>query len=218
MFKKILDNTSPKSAANKFRKERFRYFTELIRNDTLPIRILDIGGTENFWVQMGFYANENYQITVLNIDVHQAHTKENLTFVHGDARDLSQFGDKKFDIVFSNSVIEHIPFETGRKQMAAEIIRTGKKYFVQTPNYYFPFEPHFLFPCFQFLPKAIKILMLRSFNMGWFKKCGSREEAEELLSVNKLLKLNELRTYFPDSRIIRERFLFMTKSYIFVYP
>ena len=216
MFKKILDNTSPDSTANKFRRKRFRYFTELIQNDPLPVKILDVGGTENFWVQMGYYANKNYQITVLNIDVQQTHTKENLTFVHGDAADLSKFGDKEFDIVFSNSVIEHIPMNTERRKMANEIIRTGKKYFVQTPNYYFPFDPHFLFPCFQFLPNLLQILMLKNFNMGWFKKCGSAAEAESLLESNRLLKCAELRSYIPAATIISEKFMLMTKSYIAV--
>jgi ubiquinone/menaquinone biosynthesis C-methylase UbiE len=214
LFKKILDNTSPNSTANKFRRKRFRYFTELLQNDPLPVKILDVGGTENFWVQMGIYANKNYLITVLNIDVQQTLTKENLTFIQGNAADLSKFGDKEFDIVFSNSVIEHIPKDTERQKMANEIIRTGKKYFVQTPNYFFPFEPHFLFPCFQFLPKFIKIFMLKNFNMGWFKKCGSAAETESLLETNRLLKFAELRSYFPAATIIHEKFMLMTKSLI----
>ena len=213
MFKKILDNTSSDSTANKFRKRRFHYFTELIKNDPLPVKILDVGGTENFWLQMGFYGNKNYQITVFNIDVQQTHTKENLTFIHGDAADLSRFGDKEFDIVFSNSVIEHIPKDTERRKMASEIIRTGKKYYVQTPNYYFPFEPHFLFPFFQFFPKALKVFMLMYFDMGWFTKCGGREEAAKLLEHNRLLKLSEFKAYFPHSQIIKEKFMFLTKSY-----
>ena len=214
MFKKILDNTSPTSTANAFRRKRFRYFTELIQNDPLPVKILDVGGTENFWLQMGYYANKNYQITVFNIDVQHSHTQENLTFIYGDAADLSQFGDKEFDIVFSNSVIEHIPKDTERRKMASEIIRTGKKYFVQTPNYYFPFEPHFLFPFFQFFPKALKVFMLMHFDMGWFTKCGSAAEAESLLETNRLLKCNELKSYFPAAAIIREKFMWMTKSLI----
>jgi len=214
MFSKILDNTRQSSLANKFRLKRFKYFTELIAPLPKPVKILDVGGTENFWLNMGLAGNHDYSITIFNITESDVSEKENMIFVIGDAADLSIFDNKCFDVVFSNSVIEHIPDKANRKKMADEIIRTGKKHFVQTPNYYFPFEPHFLFPFFQFMPQKLKILLLMKFNMGWFKKCSSRNGAIQLLEQNQLLKFNEFRSYFPDSRIIKERFLMMTKSFI----
>ncbi len=62
------------------------------------------------------------------------------------------FGDREFDIAFSNSVIEHVPPEL-QAAFAAEVSRVADRYFVQTPNRYFPIEPHYQLPLFQFLPR-----------------------------------------------------------------
>ena len=222
MFKKLLDNTNESSLANKFRQKRFKYFNELIHDLPYPINILDVGGTENFWRQMGIAGlqpckgNNDFKITILNVNEPELISKNSMKFIKGDAADLGIFADNSFDVVFSNSVIEHIPEPENRKKMALEIARVGKRFFVQTPNYYFPFEPHFLFPFFQFLPESFKLFLLKNFNMGWFKKCRDDNEAIELLKNNQLLKLNELKKYFPSGKIIREKFLFLNKSFIAV--
>lgn len=214
MFRKILDNTDPGSLANKFRRKRFLLFTEFIKDLERPVKILDIGGTENFWKQMGIYGNNDYLITILNLDEPDKTIDRNFEFVKGDALDLRHYNDKSFDVVFSNSVIEHIASIEDRQKMANEVIRTGKRYFVQTPNYYFPFEPHFLLPFFQYLPKFIKIWLLLHFDIGWFKKCSSKAEALKLLNSNRLLTIKELRTYFTNCKIIKEKYLIFTKSLI----
>ena len=111
-------------------------------------------------------------------------------------------------------MIEHIPLTKNRIKMADEIRRVGKKYFVQTPNYYFPFDPHFLFPCFQFFPVKFQVFLLMRFNMGWFKKCGSKETAISLLGNNSLLKQSEFTSYFPEAIVTKEKFLLLSKSFI----
>jgi hypothetical protein len=60
---------------------------------------------------------------------------------------MPQYRDKEFDIAFSNSVIEHVGNDLRIRQMADEVRRVGRNY-LQTPNYYFPLEPHFFFPFF----------------------------------------------------------------------
>lgn len=216
MFRRILDNTDTTSLANKFRRKRFEYFREFMKDTPFPISILDVGGTEDFWKQMGLADKTEYEITILNlnIDVPANARPGNFKYVKGDATELSEFGDKSFDVAFSNSVIEHIPSTAGRQKMADEIKRVGKKYFVQTPSYFFPFEPHFLFPCFQFFPHALQIYMLMKYNMGWFKKCGNKQEAIELLRNNSLLKKSEFKRYFTNCKIIKEKFLLLNKSFI----
>lgn len=214
MFKKILDNTDPNSLANKFRRKRFRYFKDFIKDLQLPISILDVGGTADFWRQMGLLDKTGFEITVLNINEPEVPALFNIKFIKGDAADLSEFGDKSFDVVFSNSVIEHIPLTENRFKMADEIRRVSKRYFVQTPNYYFPFDPHFLFPCFQFFPVRFQVFLLTRFNMGWFKKCGSNETAISLLENNSLLKQSEITSYFPDAIVFKEKFLLLSKSFI----
>jgi 2-polyprenyl-3-methyl-5-hydroxy-6-metoxy-1,4-benzoquinol methylase len=59
---------------------------------------------------------------------------------------------RSFDIVFSNSVIEHVGDAESQQQFAHEIARVGRAYWVQTPNRRFPVEPHLLTPFLHFLP------------------------------------------------------------------
>ena len=77
-------------------------------------------------------------------------------------------------MAFSNSVIEHIPPPL-QQDFANEISRVARRYFVQTPNRYFPIEPHYQFPFFQFLPRSLRQALNRRFTLGWQAK-GHWEE------------------------------------------
>lgn len=213
LLRKYADNSRSDSIVNKWRRKRFAAFLTLIADLPRPVRILDVGGTENFWIQMGFTDNTLADITILNIEPINT-TYKNFKFIKGDATDLGRFKDNEFDVVFSNSVIEHVGDISARRKMAAEIHRTGKRYFVQTPNYFFPIEPHFLFPFFQFLPHIIQIYLVMHFRLGWFVKSRSKLEAVELINSIHLLKKREVEELFPDGRIIKEKFLFITKSFM----
>ena len=125
---------------------------------------------------------------------------------------MRQFTDKQFDVVFSNSVIEHVGTYEDQTCMAREVQRVGKRYFIQTPNFYFPIEPHFLFPFFQFLPVAWKILLVERFNVRYRYK-----EIKEALSEARIIRMltkKELRQLFPGATLYEERFLGFVKSFI----
>jgi SAM-dependent methyltransferase len=213
LIRRYADNSNPKSISNKFRRKRFKLFKSFINGIEKPVKILDVGGTASFWIQMGFNDSDEAQITLLNIDA-QDISGTNFKAVIGDALNLTMFKDKEFDVVFSNSVIEHAGGLREQKKMANEILRTGKMYFVQTPNYYFPFEPHFLFPFFQFFPLWLKKSLLLKFNLGWYKKAHNKEEAEDIINSIKLLKKKDLALIFPNGKIFKEKFIFLTKSLI----
>ena len=205
------------SYATKLRLKRFELFLCLldsIRCDN--IRILDVGGTVLFWENMDFIKvcrDRNIELTILNI-MPQEPKYEFVKTVVGDARRLSGFPDKCFDIVFSNSVIEHVGTYSDQLAMAQEVIRTGKTYFVQTPNRYFPIEPHFLFPFFQFFPLSLKIFIMQYFGLAWYKATGSKKEAEDLVKDIRLLTLKELLRFFPHSMLYKEKLFGLTKSFI----
>jgi len=213
LIKRATDNTVERSMATALRRKRFVFFQTLIRQVPPPIRILDVGGTQRFWDLMKFTASEQVQITLLNtapIKVSRWHMEGRVA----DARDMSQFADREFDVVFSNSVIEHVGSVDDQRKMANEIRRVGKRYFVQTPNRGFPIEPHFVFPFFQFLPVPWRARLLQKFNLGWIARVPEYENAKLVVRSIRLLNRRDLEQLFPEAEIYRERLLGFTKSFV----
>lgn len=194
------------------RRRRFAFFQSLLMDVPRPLRVLDVGGTENFWVQMGF-VDRDVEIHLLNLTETPETTHPNIRTSVGDARDLSQFLDDDFDVVFSNSVIEHVGSFEDQQRMANEIRRVGKRYFVQTPNRYFPIEPHFIFPFFQFLPTRIQIFVVMNLSIGWAGRSPTREAALARVSSVDLLSRSRLQRLFPNTKLYRERVFGLTKSF-----
>ena len=155
IVRKIYDTNLTDSWASKLRKKRFSLFTSILDSMPSPIKILDVGGTISFWKNLGFLNEEvkDVEITLLNVKfIETSSTHPKIKQVVGNATNMANFQSNEFDIVFSNSVIEHVGDYEQQRQMATEVMRVGKKYFVQTPNLFFPIEPHFVFPLFQFMP------------------------------------------------------------------
>jgi hypothetical protein len=213
MVIEIFNPASENSINHRFRSKRFKFFLSLlekVRSDK-PIHILDIGGTEMYWERMKFVDATNVCVTLLNVEEVKTQ-KHNFISIKGDATDLSSFRDKEFEIVFSNSVIEHLFSVKNQIKMAREIMRVGKNYYVQTPNLYFPIEPHWLFPCFQFLPFKVRVFLTRNLDLGHYKKAVNEDEAIKRVNEVKLLTERKMRKVFPDGKVYREKFLGMVKS------
>lgn len=213
--KAIYDNQRSDSLVSSLRRKRFAFFKSLIQSAPDTLNILDIGGTSEYWVSSGFLTDllkvKNIKITLLNIKECESH-HPNIKTAVGNATNLRQFKDGEFDVVFSNSVIEHLFTYDKQVLMADEIKRTGKRFFIQTPNKYFPIEPHFQFPLFQFLPLSMKVLLIRNFQLGWRKKAATKEQAVNTVTEIRLLDKAELKKLFPNSNIYKENFLGLTKS------
>jgi len=122
--------------------------------------------------------------------------------------------DKAYDIVFSNSVIEHVGGLRDQRRMAGECLRVGKAHFIQTPNRHFPVEPHFLLPFFQCLPQSIRAICHASSDLGWWKKAAGYYPALEEVESIRLLTKAEMRYLFPASALFEEKALGLTKSFI----
>jgi 2-polyprenyl-3-methyl-5-hydroxy-6-metoxy-1,4-benzoquinol methylase len=206
------NNGNQQSMAHQFRFKRFLFFRSLLDRLPRPVSILDIGGTQDYWNMMNF-ADSGVKITLLNLEA-QPVSGDSFESVKGDATDLSAYGDQSFDIVYSNSVIEHLFNREAQQKMANEVKRVGKNYFIQTPNYYFPIEPHWVFPFFQFLPVNGRIWMTRNFNLGHIGRITDPEEASKQVKEVQLLTRRQLQDFFPAAAMYEERFLGLTKSLV----
>lgn len=184
----------------KWRERRYGMFLELcdVRPDE---RILDVGAGRGGALER---FNSTNPITAVDLEPLEDGwlSQPNVKVVVADGTDLP-FAAGEFPVVFSSSVIEHIPKHL-QHAFAAEIRRVGQRYFVQTPNRYFPIEPHYQLPFFQFLPERLRRALNRRFTLGWRER-GSWEEAN-------LLSASDLQRLFPDAEIRRERLFGLTKS------
>jgi hypothetical protein len=212
LFKRIADMREADSMVTRLRRKRFVLFRALLDRLPRPVRLLDVGGTQFFWEMMGFALDQDIQITLLNLA--PIKTAPHVRCVVGDGRDMGQFGDQEFDLVFSNSVIEHVGTYAEQQKMADEIKRVGKRYFVQTPNRNFPLEPHFFFPGFQFLPLATRIWLLRHADLGWYKKTPDYATARREVETIRLLTRPEVARLFPEGTLHEERFAGLTVSFV----
>jgi 2-polyprenyl-3-methyl-5-hydroxy-6-metoxy-1,4-benzoquinol methylase len=217
MLHRLYDHQQSDSLAATLRSKRLNLLLSLLSTLPTPIKVLDVGGRVAFWQSTGLLDTEFAQvsITLLNTSVEEIRREHpQMKYVVGDARDMSQFRPKEFDFVFSNSVIEHVGSYANQSRMAKEIERVGKRYFVQTPNFYFPIEPHFVFPAFHWLPIAIRVWLITHFNLGWYRKFSDVQSASAEVRAIRLLKKREFARLFPDSELFEERFFGLTKSFV----
>ena len=205
----------PNIYANRFRRKRFnlfmRHLIEVVGKDK-TLRILDIGGVVAYWEGVrDLWSHLPVEITIVNIGVKESDSHP--YFIRpGDGRDLHQYDDNYFDVVHSNSVIEHVGHWPEIQAMAKEIRRIAPHYFVQTPNFGFPVEPHFRTLFFHWYPEAVRAHMLMKKTRGFRTKEPSLDAAMRNIQSVNLLTVNQMRTLFPDGRIQLEKYFGLNKS------
>lgn len=176
--------------------------------------ILDIGGVPGTWT--GLFPAP--RVTLLNLPtaLHLA-GRGGLQWILGDACQLP-CADRSFDIVFSNSVIEHLGTGGRQRQFAREVMRAGRGFFIQTPDRAFPIEQHLWTPFVHWLPKRAAKAMVEKFTVWeWVARPGGPERRFYLshcMDDVRLLDAGELAAVFPGATILRERWLGLPKSLI----
>lgn len=215
LIRRLADNSSERSLATRFRRRRFQLFRSLLDSMQGHVEVLDVGGTQRFWELMLGDSDRSLRVTLLNIQ-HQPVSSRKFVSAVGDACSMPEYGSKSFDIVFSNSVIEHVGSYENQRRMSNEIRRIGERYFVQTPNKRFPLEPHFLFPWFQYLPVNARAWLVNHFDVGWYRRIADSDAARREVESIRLLTRRELTELFPGSTIYEERIGPLTKSFIAV--
>jgi SAM-dependent methyltransferase len=185
----------------RFRRQRMRLFSRLLPS-TPETTVLDVGGGPMNWQ----WCEPMPRVTTLNLRSGD---------VVADGRRLP-FRDGSFDVVFSNSVIEHVGSRMDQEAFACEIGRVGRRYFVQTPNRNFPIEPHFMTPLVQFLPVGLRARLARNFTLwGLITRPAPDTVASSVRSI-RLLTPSDMRRLFPDARLHRERLFGLAKSLVAV--
>jgi len=201
----------PGGPAWRARKARMEQFAAVMRPER-GARILDLGGTAALWGMLDVECD----VTLVNLpgtgDRNWQPSRWSVRCVEADACDLSGvFEDRSFDIVFSNSVIEHVGDHERQQRMAAEVARLAPRYWVQTPSDRFPIEAHTLVPFYFRLPSRLRGALLR----------GMRRRSErfaEMIQETRVLSRDRMRALFPDGEILLERRLGLEKSIIACRP
>jgi len=189
-----------------------RLFFRLAEQTPRPATLLDLGGTTTFWEGV---CPDGFSLTILNQFEQQAF--EGAELLVGDACDLSRFASKSFDIVFSNSVIGHVGNWERQTQMAREIRRVGRTYFIQTPNRYFPVDWRTLVPFFHWLPACVQAWFFQRVRVGAYKKTGDPDQALGLATRVRDMRRSELESLFPGAAIVPERLVGLPKSFLVHY-
>jgi hypothetical protein len=212
---RIADSDCETSVASQARAQRWATLIGRFPNWS-ELRVLDLGGTVTAWQAAG---ERPGHLTLVNL-LDQIGVVENevpepwITVVKGDACDPpAAVTHADFDLIYSNSVIEHVGGHARRAQFAEVVRRLAPHYWVQTPNRYFPVEPQFLFPGFQFLPVKARTAISQHWKLGWYSQPGaSKDDRVEGVLEIELLSTTEMKHYFPDATILKERFGGLTKS------
>jgi hypothetical protein len=207
------DGSSLESAITWSERSRRRRMLELLRSfpDFRDLRVVDLGGTTAFWQQSGVRPGH---VTVVNLDG-QPEIPDFVTSVASDVCQTPSELDGQFDLVFSNSLIEHLGGPARRAQFAQVVARLAPSSWVQTPYRYFPIEPHWMMPGQQFLPLPLRARLSAKWRGGSVETETLDDSIQECLDVE-LLTRTELRHLFPGSRIWNERVWGMTKSIVAV--
>lgn len=199
---------------NRFRTARGRVLkrqiAQLAGSLGRPIKVLDVGGRSDYWDNVGL---ENIaEIRLLNIDEGEFDRRASSNLFAnevGDARCLSQYGDKSVDLVHSNSVIEHVGQWPDMCAFADESLRVGLSGWIQTPAWEFPIEPHFRLPFLHWLAQpARRRLLALSRDYGALDVKAKRNHIDRI----NLLSYREFQSLFPGCEIFVERLGF-PKSY-----
>jgi hypothetical protein len=207
---RVVGAYSPGSFSANARERRWAAFCATFP-EIADMTVLDIGGDARAW---RLSEVRPAHVTLLNI-FPQDPEESWMTSISGDACALPD-DLPEVDLVYSNSVIEHVGGHWRRERYAAGIRAAASRYWVQTPYRYFPVEPHFLCPGLQFLPRRGQAAVLRRWPLGSGRYVSDDEDALARVLDIDLMSIAEMHRYFPDAELRKERIAGLVKSLIAV--
>jgi hypothetical protein len=180
------------------------------------MRVLDLGGTVTSWLEAPRRPRELVIMNIGWVAEWARRDAEHLGWaivIIDDACD-PHLRDTSFDLVYSNSVIEHVGGHERRSAFAQTVHRYGTWHWVQTPYRYFPIEPHYRLPFVQHLPVAARARLAAA----WRYSAANRSDPVRDVLEIELLSKTEMRFYFPESRILPETSFGLVKGLLAVKP
>lgn len=215
-LKLFVNHQQEGSFVNRLRRKRFAALEKRIEDlarDTNPFKILDIGGDIAYWKNIG-WQNKKSQIYLLNLYPNSIDEKDSAHFhsLVGNALEMP-FRKGEFNLIFSNSVIEHVGTYENQQKFADAVKQLSDKYIIQTPSLWFPLEPHSLIPFFQFIPHRLRALLIMIFPINYFPKKATYAEALTVSYSTLMFTKKRFRKLFPEAEIHVERLFGIPKSY-----
>jgi hypothetical protein len=203
-----------KMAKNARRRRTRRFIREL--GPSPGDRILDVGGSEEYWAGVDL----DLHVTLLNLEKDRTRIRSNAVdyssrvhfdSVAGNGCDLSEYETDSFEIVFSNSVIEHVGDDKNVSDFASELQRVGRKHWIQTPARVFPIEAHTYLPFYWYYPARLRRWIASRID----QKHAGKPWFQCPISETRGLSRRHLSRLFPNSNCYMERFFGWPKSYSF---
>jgi len=197
------------------RKRKWKLFLNLIKPDK-DDTILDVGFNETEYSHVDNFLEKNYQypekITALGLKEANefAYRYPKVNTVKYDGR-IFPFGDKNFDICWSNAVLEHVGNREKQIFFIKEITRVSKSAYITTPNIFFPIEVHTRVPLLHYLPKKIFDKILPIFGKSW--ATGNYMHLLSKKELKDILKEAGVSSY----RIIENKLLFFTLDFVIIW-
>ena len=181
--------------------------------DLASMTVLDLGGRVETWQRSPVRPE---RVHVVNVEEGPGEAPGWAEVEQGDACDLpAHIAARRYDLVFSNSVIEHVGGHERRLRFAEAVRSLAPAYWVQTPYRYFPIEPHWVAPGMQFLPVTVRAALALRWPLGHSPAEGRAAALEAVLWTD-LLDRTQMRRYFPDATLVAERVAGLTKSLVAV--
>ncbi len=200
------------SLSSAFRARRWQLLLDRFA-DLASLSVLDLGGTVAGW---SVAPVAPARLTIVNREPATGPVPDHVEVVLGDACALDRsITGRSWDLVFANSVIEHVGGHDRRVAFAESIRALAPHHWVQTPNRWFPIEPHFLVPGLQYLPTRARAWVIADWPLNKWRPADRRAAMEAALELE-LLGRSELAHYFPTSTIIAERVGPFAKSLVAV--
>jgi hypothetical protein len=199
--------THSDTVAARKRDKRWAHFIATFP-DLYRMTVLDLGGTVSSWQHAPVQPLHVHCINPWEDEV----TEGRITSEQEDACVPLAWKSRRqvYDLVYSNSVIEHVGGHRMRMRFAEVVRNKAVRHWVQTPYRYFPVEPHVMAPMIQFLPLAARA----KFAEYWPLHTTPHDFRDSVVTQmnTELLDITLMRLYFPGSQIHYERMAGLVKS------